>query len=239
MTTTNQYDLLNRLTGVGSVTNGNNLAVRAAYQYNLASQRATNTAADDTYWAYQYDNLGQITNAVRHWPNNGSPIPGQQFTYGFDTIGNRLNSGVGGNAAGTTLRTNTYTANPLNQYAAQSNSSYVTLSGTADNNALVYIAGQLANRTNNYFWKELQFNNAGPLWTNISVAAFTLTNNTPTNVAIASGNKYIAQANISPAYDADGNLTNDSHWAYAWDAENRLIGMTNISGAGLERTTAI
>ena len=27
------------------------------------------------------------------------------------------------------------------------------------------------------------------------------------------------------SYDADGNLTNDGHWAYTWDAENRLVKM--------------
>jgi RHS repeat-associated protein len=33
-------------------------------------------------------------------------------------------------------------------------------------------------------------------------------------------------------YDADGNLTNDTIWAYQWDAENRLksMTMTNVSG---------
>ena len=34
------------------------------------------------------------------------------------------------------------------------------------------------------------------------------------------------------AYDADGNLTNDGHWAYIWDAENRLVAMTNNTGIG-------
>ena len=28
-------------------------------------------------------------------------------------------------------------------------------------------------------------------------------------------------------YDGDGNLTNDGRWDYTWDAENRLVTMTN------------
>src|SRR5208282_2768685 len=32
-------------------------------------------------------------------------------------------------------------------------------------------------------------------------------------------------------YDADGNLLSDGRWSYAWDGENRLIGMTSLSSA--------
>ena len=34
------------------------------------------------------------------------------------------------------------------------------------------------------------------------------------------------------SYDADGNLTNDGRWAYTWDAENRLTGMTVNTNVG-------
>ena len=34
------------------------------------------------------------------------------------------------------------------------------------------------------------------------------------------------------SYDADGNLTNDGRWAYAWDGENRLVQMTVNTNVG-------
>jgi RHS repeat-associated protein len=46
------------------------------------------------------------------------------------------------------------------------------------------------------------------------------------------GHLYVAQEPEQFAYDADGNLTNDGRWAYTWDAENRLIGMTVNTAAG-------
>jgi YD repeat-containing protein len=30
-------------------------------------------------------------------------------------------------------------------------------------------------------------------------------------------------------YDPDGNLTSDGTWSYTWDAENRLVAMTNLA----------
>jgi RHS repeat-associated protein len=43
------------------------------------------------------------------------------------------------------------------------------------------------------------------------------------------GNIFLAQKPESFSYDADGNLTQDGRWTYKWDAENRLIAMTNNS----------
>ena len=37
---------------------------------------------------------------------------------------------------------------------------------------------------------------------------------------------FVPQTPETFAYDADGNLTQDGRWTYSWDAENRLIGMT-------------
>jgi len=43
---------------------------------------------------------------------------------------------------------------------------------------------------------------------------------------------YVAREPEHFQYDADGNLTNDGRWAYTWDAENRLINLTNNTGVG-------
>ena len=63
LTTTKQYDLLNRPLTITSVTNTAYPSLEASgssYQYNSANQRTRNYAADGTYWVYQYDDLGQV-----------------------------------------------------------------------------------------------------------------------------------------------------------------------------------
>ena len=67
-------------------------------------------------------------------------------------------------------------------------------------------------------------NSSSALWTNITVAA----GGQPS----AAGNVYVAKAPEIFQYDADGNLTNDGRWAYTWDAENRLVGMTVNTNVG-------
>ncbi len=92
MTETRQYDLLNRLTSIGSTPAGaEQLPVSFAYQYNDANQRIRATLQDGSYWVYEYDTLGQVVSGKRYWMD-GSPVPGQQFDYGFDDIGNRTST---------------------------------------------------------------------------------------------------------------------------------------------------
>jgi RHS repeat-associated protein len=69
-----------------------------------------------------------------------------------------------------------------------------------------------------YFWGTVETNNtASPAWLTATVASGGHTN---------AGSVYLAQTPEQFSYDADGNLTNDGRWAYTWDAENRLAGMT-------------
>src|SRR5665213_2382442 len=45
-----------------------------------------------------------------------------------------------------------------------------------------------------------------------------------------SGHQFVAQTPENFTYDFDGNLTQDGRWTYTWDAENRLVNMTSVSG---------
>ena len=60
MTTTKQYDLLNRLTSIGTTNAGSATICSSAYGYNSANQRTAMTNADGSYWVYGYDSLGQV-----------------------------------------------------------------------------------------------------------------------------------------------------------------------------------
>jgi hypothetical protein len=53
------------------------------------------TLIDGSYWVYEYDSLGQVESGKRYW-SDGTPVAGQKFEYGHDTIGNRTTTAAGG-----------------------------------------------------------------------------------------------------------------------------------------------
>src|SRR5262249_5367128 len=60
------YDYLNRLTSLSNTFSGGG-AANFRYGYNNANQRTNVTLADGSYWSYQYDSLGHVTNGRRAW----------------------------------------------------------------------------------------------------------------------------------------------------------------------------
>lgn len=232
MTTTKQYDHLNRLKAIASQATAPGLAPAAFdYDYNQANQRTSVTNADASHWVYQYDDLGQVVSGKRYW-KDGTPVAGQQFTYDFDDIGNRQSTGSGGDASGNNLRRAGYTANNLNQYTSRDVPGYATVLGTANPQATVTVNLQRAIRQGGYFWDELAVDNSGGslylTLTNLAV----LNNGTNADiVATNMGRLFVAQTPEVFSYDADGNLTNDGRWSYVWDAENRLLSLTSLESA--------
>ncbi len=80
--------------------------------------RVQTRLADGSYWVYEYDRLGQVISGKRFWAN-GSPVPGQQYEYGFDDMGNRKTAANGGDSEGANLRSFTYAVNDANQYTSR------------------------------------------------------------------------------------------------------------------------
>ena len=113
MTTSKQYDYLNRLSSISSTPSNS-----FAYQYNAANQRTMNQLADGSYWRYGYDALGQVTLGNKYWVDE-TIVAGQQFDYTFDTIGNRTQIQAGGDQNGANLRLANYTNNTLNQITSR------------------------------------------------------------------------------------------------------------------------
>jgi RHS repeat-associated protein len=223
MTTTKTYDYLNRLTQISSAPSaGYTLPLAFNYNYNPANQRTKDTLADGSYWVYGYDSLGQVTNGCKYFAD-GTPVGGQQFDYTFDTIGNRTQTQSGGDQTGANLRVANYSANILNQITSRDVPAYVDVMGASILTNAVTVNGQTAYRKQEYFRQQLPANNsAAALWTNIIVSGG----------QSVTGNVYVAREPEVFRYDADGNLTNDGRWAYTWDAENRLIGMTVNTNVG-------
>jgi YD repeat-containing protein len=104
MTTTKQYDYLNRLLSFSSSpSSSSSLPISYDYVYNDANQRTRVALNDGNFWIYQYDALGQVTAGKKSFSDN-TPVPGQQFEYGFDDIGNRTSTKAGGDQSGKRCR---------------------------------------------------------------------------------------------------------------------------------------
>src|SRR5262249_13383169 len=122
-------------------------------------QRTTVTNADNSYWIYQYDTLGQVKSGKKYW-SDGTSVAGQRFEYGFDTIGNRQSTSTGGDASGANLRTANYSVNSLNQYTQRDVPGYLDVLGSANSNATVTVNGQSTYRKGDYFREEIPTSNS-------------------------------------------------------------------------------
>ena len=226
MTTTKQFDNLNRLTRIGSVSSAG-AVVDFQYGYNAANQR-TNVilAPDNSHWDYAYDSLGQVTSGKKHWPD-GSVVAGQQFEYQFDSIGNRKQTKAGGDNSGQNLRAANYTNNLLNQITGRDVPGAADILGIAHASATVTVNGQSTSRKGEYYWKGLGTSNQlAAIYQGVTNTAYMAgTTNTTT------GSLLLPMSPQPFFYDADGNLLSDGVWTNTWDAENRLI--------ATETTTAV
>ena len=225
MTTIKQFDYLNRLRQIASAPRVSGaLPFSYNYNYNSANQRTKNTLADGSYWIYEYDTLGQVTNGVKHFAD-GTPVPGQQFCYLFDDIGNRIKTQSGGDQSGASLRPANYTVNSLNQITSREFPGTNDIIGAALAGNSVSVNGNTnVFRRGEYFWTTVEATNKDSAqWLNVTVASGGKTN---------AGNLYLPQTPEDFVYDADGNLVSDGRWKYVWDAENRLVQMTNHTSVG-------
>jgi len=66
-------------------------------------------------------------------------MPGQQYEFAFDDIGNRQTVKAGGDVAGENLRPSSYTVNILNQYTQRTVPGYLEILGRASSNATVTV----------------------------------------------------------------------------------------------------
>src|SRR2546425_12841733 len=73
--------------------------------------------------------------------SDNTPVPGQQFEYGFDDIGNRTSTKAGGDQSGAGLRPASYSANSLNQYTNRVVSSAFDVIGIANASSSVTVNG--------------------------------------------------------------------------------------------------
>jgi len=223
MTTSKQYDLLNRLTSVNNVPAGGS-PIAFSYAYNSANQRTRTSLGDGSYWAYGYDSLGQVTSGKKYWRDQ-TPVAGEQFEYTFDDIGNRTQTKAGGDAQGANLRVAAYQPNIANQYTGREVPGALDITGISFADSDVKVNSQTTYRKGEYFRKELSLDNTtDPVWANVNVTA--------TGQAAESGKTFLPQTPEQFTHDGDGNLATDGRWAYTWDAQNRLLSMVANTKVG-------
>ncbi|MDD2626954.1 MAG: hypothetical protein PHI87_05350, partial [Candidatus Methanomethylophilus sp.] len=225
MTTAKTYDKLNRLAGmISTPSGGGQLPFSYGASYNEANQRITVTMNDGSYWVYDYDTLGQISSAKKHFAD-GAFVPGQQFTYSHSNIGNRTVTTFGGTETGGSSGSSLYQTltNKVNQYVRKYRPFGLGVLGTAGVNESVFInETEPTYRRGEYFWKWLSVTSSTTLWTNVVVTSGSETN---------TGSIFMPGRPELFTYDLDGNMLSDGRWNYTWDAENRLTRMmvnTNV-----------
>ncbi len=138
-TTSKTYDQLGRFTHHQSV-RASDAAVLSSYgyTYNKQGQRAQAQMTDGSYWDYQYDALGQLSGAAK-FTSAGTILPGYQYNYQYDQIGNRTKVSTGGDQFGLNQRNTTYQSNLLNQYTQINNHPYVSVLGQSQQDATVTV----------------------------------------------------------------------------------------------------
>jgi RHS repeat-associated protein len=224
MTTHNSYDNVNRLAEKSSASSAQSV-VNSQYAYNAASQRTRVTLQDGSYWVFGYDALGQVTNGTKFFAD-GTRYAGQQFGYAFDTIGNRTATQAGGDQNGANLRQASYASGLRNELTCRTVPGAVDVMGMTLATNTVKVNGSNAYQRMDYFREQITTNNTNAaLWVAIQVTA----PGQPTN----SGSVFVAQTPEGLSYDADGDLTQDGRWVYAWDGEHRLFYMTSMYNAPL------
>lgn len=234
--TTKTHDRLNRLTSTTSVPAAAP-PLSHAYTYNAANLRTRVTREDGAYLNYGYDELGQVSSG-RKFGAGGQSVPGHDYAWAFDDIGNRRTSIANGAVS-------THAPNPLNQYSDRAVSGSIGVLGAADPAATVTVAldqgpPQPTLRQGELFYRQFNVPNAAaaqnPILRITGVRNLAGPNQEDA-VTELTQSVFIARTPEIFVHDADGNLIADSRWSYTWDAENRLIAMETAATAATSGAT--
>ena len=141
--------------------------------------------------------------------------------FAYDPIGNRV-SATDYDETGA-AHTSLYAANALNQYVSRTVPGWASVRGLAHSNAYVTVNGSAAFRLGEYYFGSDQFDNS--LQAGFAELETVAVLNGATNdlVSVETNTAFIAAATETFTYDDDGNLTEDGHFRYLWNGENRMI----------------
>lgn len=215
---------LDRVGRVASVTTtvGGTPRFDRDYDYNDANQRTKVVLEDGRRWAFGYDDLGQVNSAKKRLDDNVTTLPGYDFGYTFDDIGNRTQTTANGRIAA-------YAPDSalLNRYDSRAVPGAVDVRGEAITGATVTVETLATTRTGKDFYREVSAaNGSAPINLDIDIEA---TRTTPPETLNETRAAFVPQTPEIFVHDDDGNLKQDGHWDYTWDAENRLSRMETLA----------
>ncbi|HLE57959.1 MAG TPA: RHS repeat-associated core domain-containing protein, partial [Rhodothermia bacterium] len=221
------YDAISRLTGVTTLDGSGTVLQNHGYaEFDELDRRTRVDREDGKNWNYDYDARGQLTGAGMQ-DEGGQSIPGHEFSFAFDTIGNRTGTTQGSLASA-------YQANALNQYEERTVPGAIRVVGSAEADTFVTADFLEAARQGEWFNVDIPVDNsAAPVWKEFDVVAVRsgAGPNGEDDVASVVRSAFVAKTPEEFVHDPDGNLTSDGRWSYTWDAENRLVAMETQVGA--------
>lgn len=217
-TVTRHYDDLLRLT---NMVNRADAGVLSSYAITVdnADQRTQEIREDGTRYDYSYDVIGQLTNASATLADE-TPWQAYQFGYQYDATGNPVKQDKNG-----LNYSNSF--NNLNQNVSTIPGGSLAVLGRVN-----YAGGTVTvNSVQAQLSPDLIFAATGipfTLGTNALDTVFTDTFGRSTNRETS-----VVVSQKAYGYDSNGNLTNDGHFAYFWDDENRLVNVRNAKTSAL------
>lgn len=195
------------------------------YQVSQGGQMFTSyvTPGQEVITQYAYDSRSQLTAAVTHAgdpanPSTAPQVPGRNFGFAYDAIGNRTTEAINGENL-------SYTPNELNQYTQRTTPSTMPVSGTVGTGASVSVNGTPVNSSgwlNQYFYQPVAKSPASGGLQSYSLAAARAGHTNTSTVST-----WARPTTEGFSYDDDGNLLSDGLWDYTFDGENRLVSMAS------------
>jgi RHS repeat-associated protein len=179
---------------------------------NIVTWRQQNGSDPARVYVLGHDDADQLTSAILQ-STDPTPATLKRYYYGYDAAGNRT-------AAQTDDAVIASTYNNMNQLVSQQAGGALIFKGTVSEPATVTVGGRLASVTaDNHFTGAA----AVPGGTGtVAVAARDMAGNVRTNTYQVSE----SGAGSTFAFDANGNMISDGTKTYSWDAENRLVSVT-------------
>jgi RHS repeat-associated protein len=246
ITVSKGYDGFNRLAAISNATL-NGLVSSYSYTCNEMNQRTSmqmtfGGQGIDSQWHYQYDAIGQLTNA---WKTAADEtVPGRHYGYAYDDIGNRTRTTRASNTSDLILNptpvvTSDYTANLLNQYEERTIPAYGEVSGKVHSDAVLSFqnmdTGERIRAGRNAEW----FHSFMPLSSNDTSSATNTIRMTAVfpgqgenGIDLINTNQTLTLSAMKTpqtfTHDEDGNLLTDGRFAYTWNRENRLVKVESL-----------
>lgn len=199
-------------------TAGTSVLSRAAYtSFDERDRRKKIEDTEGNAWIPDYNSRGELVGYRKERPDT-TPIPGYEWTYSYDAIGNRVQTEDQGDAAD-------WQANALNQYTERDIPRVLFMRGSAATDAVITVNGTAAQREGKSFFGAFDAGTASATQVALKVEG-RITGGGDADadrVAWHETSQFLPATPETFEYDADGNLTQDGRWEYTWDMENRLI----------------